>query len=120
MIDEKKLIDALRYDLSCFETDYAKDNELYIRVDDMIRMIEGQPKEDEWIPVSERLPDTDDKIPVWVSFHEPFGGYTRKAYWNCEWETGKNCFMWENGKKIRDTLAAWKRYYAPEPYKEDN
>lgn len=62
MIDEKKLIEMLRYDISCFETDGMKDEEMYIRVDDMMRMIEGQPKVGEWIPVTERLPTREEYL----------------------------------------------------------
>lgn len=57
MIDEEKLIKEMRDDLSCYETDGMKDNELYIRVDDMIRMINHQPKVGKWILCSERLPE---------------------------------------------------------------
>ena len=44
MIDEKKLIECLKHDISCFETEGKKVSERYLRVDDMIRMIKGQPK----------------------------------------------------------------------------
>ena len=44
MIDEKKFIECLKHDISCFETEGKKVSGLYLRVDDMLRMIKGQPK----------------------------------------------------------------------------
>ncbi len=61
-IDEKKLIECLAHDMSCFETDDKKISQLYVRVDDMVRMINGQPKIGGWIPCSERLPEEHDSI----------------------------------------------------------
>lgn len=117
MIDEKKLIDALRYDLSCFETDNLKDDELYIRVDNMIRMIEGQPKVGEWIPTSERLPEQSIEVfdgrhssePVIVTIKNDEGVYSSadsllEDRWAC--------------KMQKDEVIAWQPL--PEPYKEDN
>lgn len=39
MIDEEKLIECLSHDMSCFETEGKKIRQLYVRVDDMVRMI---------------------------------------------------------------------------------
>lgn len=107
MIDEKKLIDALRYDLSCFETDNSKDDELYIRVDDMIRMIEGQPKTGEWIPCAERLPENGTYLCTFVGelcgLNEPFTGMC--GIDDSEWDEP-------------DCIIAWQPL--PEPYEEDN
>lgn len=64
MIDEKKLIECLRHDISCFEINSMKDNEMYIRVDDMIRMIQGQPKIGGWIPCSERMPESEREVEI--------------------------------------------------------
>lgn len=64
MIDEKKLVECLRHDISCFAANDMKDNEMYVRVDDMIRMIQGQPKVGEWIPCSERLPESEKEVEI--------------------------------------------------------
>lgn len=61
-IDEKKLIECLAHDMSCFETDDKKISQLYVRVDDMVRMINGQPKIGGWIPCSERLPEIEQTV----------------------------------------------------------
>lgn len=57
MIDEKRLIECLKYDMSCFEVEGKNIAQLYVSVADMIRMIKGQPKIGDWIPCSERLPE---------------------------------------------------------------
>lgn len=75
--------------------------------------------ESEWIPCSERLPESND-MSVWVSFATPFGGYVKKAYWGWNWKSAKKCFNWQNGKEMKDMPVAWKPYYTPELYKEDN
>ena len=62
MIDETKLIECLAYDMSCFETEDKKVSQLYVRVDDMVRMINGQPKISGWIPCSERLPEENEEV----------------------------------------------------------
>lgn len=62
MIDEKKLIECLAHDMSCFETKEKKVSQLYVRVDDMVRMINGQPKIGGWIPCSERLPEENEEV----------------------------------------------------------
>lgn len=104
MIDEKKLIEMLRYDISCFETDGMKDSEMYIRADDMIRMIEGQLKIGEWVPVSERLPEDGTYICTLdgelVGQEETFTGM-------CGIENG----IWDEP----DCVIAWMPL--PEPYK---
>ncbi len=64
MIDEKKLVECLRHDISCFKINNMKDNEMYVRVDDMIRMIEGQLKVGDWIPCSERLPENEKEVEI--------------------------------------------------------
>lgn len=103
MIDEKKLIEALRHDINCFETDGMKDNEMYIRVDDVIRMIEGQPRIGEWIPVSERLPEEGTYLCTLdgelCGIDEPFTGM-------CGYENGK----WDE----EGCVIAWMPL--PEPY----
>ncbi|MCM1213299.1 MAG: DUF551 domain-containing protein [Lachnospiraceae bacterium] len=63
MIDEKKLIECLAYDISCFDELKGKDlSKTYVSVADMVRMICGQPKIGGWIPCSERMPENDGYI----------------------------------------------------------
>ena len=75
MIDEKKLIECLAHDMSCFETDDKKISQLYVRVDDMVRMINGQPKIGGWIPCSERLPEEKGWYLVYAKNQRPFVAY---------------------------------------------
>lgn len=70
MIDEKKLIECLAYDMSCFETEDKKVSQLYVRVDDMVRMINGQPKIGGWILCSERMPDKGVMNPITNDYAE--------------------------------------------------
>ena len=106
-IDEKKLIECLAHDMSCFETDDKKISQLYVRVDDMVRMINGQPKIGGWIPCSERLPEekinpvTNDFYEYQVTFksdkvtdvrHYKFG---RGHWWNCGQNMDKYVTAWQ-------------------------
>lgn len=77
MIDEKKLIECLKYDMSCFETDGKNVAQLYVSVADMVRMINGQPKVGGWIPCKDRLPENISTVIVQVKEIEKptFGWY---------------------------------------------
>lgn len=101
MIGEKKLIECLRHDISCFKIDNMKDNEMYIRVDDMIRMIEGQPKIGEWIPCSERLPESEKDVEITcVRKHwktgEPLYFTARAFYEDGTVKTDDSSFYWND------------------------
>ena len=106
MIDEKKLIECLAYDMSCFETEDKKVSQLYVRVDDMVRMINGQPKIGGWIPCSERLPEIEQTVllslrslDVSVGFRANTDGYF--------YTEGEGYVLYEN-------VLAWQPL--PEPY----
>ena len=95
MIDEKKLIQCLKHDISCFETEGKKVSERYLRVDDMIRMIKGQPKIGRWIPCSERMPESEKDVEI---------TYVRK-----HWKTGEPLYstaraFYEDGTMTTETV----------------
>lgn len=101
MIDEKKLIECLVRDISCFETEDKKDCQLYIRVDDMIRMIQGQPQIGGWIPRSERLPESEKDVEItYVRKHwntgEPLYFTARAFYEDGTTTTEASSFNWDN------------------------
>ena len=84
MIDETKLIECLAYDMSCFETEDKKVSQLYVRVDDMVRMINGQPKIGAWIPCSERLPEESGFYMVTKKIKETGKRFTGKSRFDIE------------------------------------
>lgn len=101
MIDEKKLIECLVRDISCFETEDKKDCQLYVRVDDMVRMIQGQPQIGVWIPCSERLPESEKDVEItYVRKHwntgEPVYFTARAFYEDGTINTADSSFGWED------------------------
>lgn len=101
MIDEKKLIQCLKHDISCFETEGKKVSELYLRVDDMLRMIKGQPKIGRWIPCSERMPESEKDVEItYVSKHwktgEPLYSTARAFYEDGTMTTETSSFNWDD------------------------
>lgn len=109
MIDEKKLIECLEYDMSCFETEDKKLSQLYVRVDDMVRMINGQPKIGGWIPCSERLPEEDGEyICTQEIYNLSNGKLSGKSVELVEFCNGK----WRRGKHLK--VIAWQSL--PEAY----
>lgn len=107
MIDEAKLIECLAYDMSCFETDDKEISQLYVRVDDMVRMITSQPKIGGWIPCSERLPE--EKInPVTKDFYEYQVTFQSEDVTDVRhYKFGKG--HWWNGPGIMDEyVTAWR------------
>ena len=63
-----------------------------------------------WIPCSERLPEKNKYIKVWLSFTNNICSFVKRAIWY-----GSH-FEYENGKVVSDTPTAWMQYYEPEPY----
>ena len=122
MIDEKKLIDALMNNdgmefviplrsLTVYEV--AKTTQMV--VDEMkkgfINLINAQPKEEGWIPVTERLPDTFGEYNVAVkamdgTFYSDYADYDRFAK---KWTTG---LFFEIGSKVTHWMPL------PEPPKD--
>lgn len=101
MIDEKKLIECLKHDISCFETEGKKVSGLYLRVDDMLRMIKGQPKTGRWIPCSERMPESEKDVEItYVRKHwktgEPLYSTARAFYEDGTMTTETSSFNWDN------------------------
>ena len=79
MIDEKKLLEKLNvwYESLSPRTDIQDSIKCDV-IDNVITIIEGAEKVNEWIPVSERLPDVDEYILVsFENFSTPMiGRYT--------------------------------------------
>lgn len=80
MIDEKKLIEAL----------YKFDKSKFLRKVEFEKFINEQPKVDNWIPVSERLPDydelvlaTDDCYRVFIAWYSVIHGWCSDRYGCC-------------------------------------
>lgn len=101
MIDEKKLIQCLKHDISCFEAEGKKVSELYLRVDDMLRMIKGQPKIGGWIPCSERMPESEKDVEItYVSKQwktgEPLYFIARAFYEDGTMTTETSSFNWDD------------------------
>lgn len=114
MIDEKKLIECLAYDMSCFETEDKKISQLYVRVDDMLRMIKGQPKIGEWIPCSERLPESDGEYICTQEIHSLSSGkVVSKTVELVEFCNG----VWRRAKHLK--IIAWQPLPAPYEVKTD-
>ena len=62
MIDEKKLIEEIKYLL--FNSEMLSPR--WFAINEMLEIIKRQPKVGEWIPCSERLPETDDVVLITV------------------------------------------------------
>lgn len=70
MIDEKKLIEELQKEFPEWKS-IPVGNIVKSVVDKVIRIIKKQPKEDEWIPVDERLPrESLDSVIGWDKYRE--------------------------------------------------
>lgn len=97
MIDEKKLLECLAHDMSCFETEDKKLSRLYVRVDDMVRMIKGQPKIGEWIPCSERMPEAEKEVEItyFVTTYRNVYYYTTRAFYEDGYrKTETSAYTW--------------------------
>lgn len=110
MIDEKKLIEDLKIQ---FDAIYREDGELLYSdhvivkddVDAIIELVNSQPQVGEWIPVSERLPETDDLMLVSCRTKKGINSVNRAYYSNGAW----------HGSGSMGGVVAWMPL--PEPYK---
>ena len=81
MIDEKKLIEEIRDAINCDRYDGYKPAAVLFEVWDMIN---EQPKVGEWIPCSERLPETSQDLEVTCKNGGRFVAYyTGKNWYHC-------------------------------------
>ena len=125
MIDEKKLIEELNkvtFEAEVHNSGYkGTRTEKMLRYEDVVSIINKQPKVGEWIPCSERLPKEPKTNPVLegknlelylvtteYGSNEQDKVYPFRAFWN-----GVN---FTDGWHILDVIA-WQPL--PEPYKED-
>ncbi len=127
MIDEKKLIEALYSRKLSHENDFEKfsdsvEAQLAIarvidELDHVVEIVKAQPKVDEWILCSERLPEDGEEVQVWFE-------YFRYGEYNCLYQTHGISWAWDgewsgfvNGSsgwyKLR--IIAWQPL--PEPYR---
>lgn len=110
MIDEKKLIEDLKIQ---FDAIYREDGELLYSdhvivkddVDAIIELVNSQPQVGEWIPVSERLPETDDLMLVSCRTKKGVNSVNRAYCSNGAW----------HGSGSMSGVVAWMPL--PEPYK---
>ena len=115
MIDEKKLIeDILQHENVLASANHVYKSGYRDRQDEIIDIINSQPKVGEWIPVAERLPDSIEDVLVTVNgrfrniiFDTAIliGSYSSDGWWIEEYSE------WEN-----PIVTAW--LPLPEPYKE--
>ena len=115
MIDEKKLVEKLNkitFEAEVHNSGYkGTRTEKMLRYEDVMSIINKQPKVGEWIPVSERLPDKDGfyiatldgKI---VGDDRPFSGLAEFEDWT-----------WVDDEEDYKCVIAWQPL--PEPYKEE-
>lgn len=110
MIDEKKLIEIIRKRQRIF-SDYE---EGYTELDNIISHIKSMPKIGEWIPVSEKLPDTKSKpyklVLIQTKTSMCVGSMNAAGQWFGEDGTG-----W--GAELKDEVIAWMPL--PHAYKEE-
>ena len=83
LINRQAAIDAL--------TEYGNGRAVYISVKEAVRRIESLPsaqQEQQWIPLSERTPDMDERVLVYTVAHE-------YHIWDCMSNRGESYF-WED------------------------
>lgn len=103
LINKKDLINCL---MEHFQYPWA--------FDDMLNKISEIPVTTEchpWIPVTCRMPDK--WMKVWITIKHSSGVvFTEEGRW-------EGLFKHPNGRTIKYPVIAWKPYYTPEPYKEE-
>ena len=80
MIDEKKLIEEIKYLL--FNSEMLSPR--WFAINEMLEIIKRQPRVEEWIPCSERLPKTSQDLEVTCKNGGRFVAYyTGKNWYHC-------------------------------------
>ena len=80
MIDEKKLIEEIKYLL--FNSEMLSPR--WFAINEMLEIIKRQPEVGEWIPCSERLPETSQDLEVTCKNGGRFVAYyTGKNWYHC-------------------------------------
>lgn len=106
MIDEKRLVKEIK---NWIKTDRFEDYSAGYILSDVIDEINKMPKVGEWIPVSEKLPESDDDVIVTCKSCRTGKKFTSTDYRNCK--TGEWSYFG------RDVIA-WQPL--PEPYREES
>lgn len=108
MIDEKKLIeDILQHENVLASANHVYKSGYRDRQYEIIDTIKRQPKLGEWIPVSERLPETDDKVMCCTETKKGNKNIVIGYYMDGAWRCGMN-----------SNVIAWMPL--PEPYKGES
>lgn len=63
-----------------------------------------------WTPCSEKLPQQNELMKVWLSFTNNICSYVKRAIWCYDH------FEYDNGKIMSNNPVAWKKYDPPKPY----
>ena len=110
MIDEKKLIESL---LNKKERMVASsDGRHEVSIEAVIDYIAVFPKVGEWIPVSERLPETDGRFEVTIK-----GCKGKRHVEMCNFYKNAKTTPWGLGKWEHGNVIAWRQ--RSEPYRKD-
>lgn len=129
MIDEKKLIKEIqaRHDfwtnksVKCIEdgNTFKADmcNIMVAELNMILHMIDEQPKADEWIPCSERLPDEGKEVLISYDYDSFDIEMTPKRYLGVMIGCYEDSEWWSSGKWT-DGVTAW--YPLPDPWEGDS
>ena len=112
LIDRKEAIDAIVNTVSKVDDNKTlkdKYDGSAFRQLEIIEIIESMPPAQQWIPVSERLPDYEEKVLCWMACDDYIVGFRDNQYGLDVWITG--VFASETFDVI-----AWQPL--PEPFKE--
>lgn len=115
MIDEKKLKKELREKI-CPEKFGERCNSLDV-IYAILQLIDEQPKVNEWIPCSERLPDEGKEVLISYDYDSFDIEMTPKRYLGVMIGCYKDSEWWSSDKWI-DGVTAW--YPLPEPWEGDS
>lgn len=119
MIDAKLLLEEIWNRFNSFYNDARRfepeETEMAnIVLADINKIIEQQPKVDEWIPVSETLPE-DETLLYWTTHEDGsivLHGYTKRNGFIYNWEVDDL-----EKRKRQGQVIAWIPIFEPEPYK---